>query len=363
MSSPTSKKGKRKRNSDRERNPTEPVLPAHLSPCLDPVELDRLERHYRRWVEESSRRDIRLARRRILLIFLLIRYTGAKLSEILALDPYTDIEGKVICFRNNVSEQKTCMRKIIISENLAQEIQAVLSDSEFARFFTNRFAVDPAFVRRKFYECAEACGFAKKLGGPEMIRRARAVELIHGNIPLPAVQRFLGLSSPNLRTADISYSEEELQQVTQFYMERESLRKTSARNTFLGKITHILRGDIQAQVTLITPAGYQITTLITNDSLDRLLLTVGRLVTAEVKAPLVFLQPGTLQTCSSADNCFQGEVIRVTKGKISTEYVIRIDDGTELCALTSSARGRELRLKIGDPAWVFFSCFAVVLHD
>jgi Molybdate transporter of MFS superfamily len=76
-----------------------------------------------------------------------------------------------------------------------QRIQTLLSDPEFKRFLVNRFAVDPAFVRRKFYECAEACGFAKRIGGPEMIRRARAVELIHGNIPLPAVQRLLGLSS------------------------------------------------------------------------------------------------------------------------------------------------------------------------
>ena len=338
-------------------------LTPSLSPCLDAVELDRLERHYRQWVDDSPRRDIRLARRRILLIFLLIRYTGAKLSEILALDPDTDIEGKVICIRDTDSTTKTCLRKITISEHLAKEIHTTLSDPEFKRFFVNRFAVDPAFVRRKFYECAEACGFNKRLGGPEMIRRARAVELMHGNIPLPAVQRLLGLSSPNLRTADIFYSEEELQRVTQFYMERESARKTSARNTFLGKITHIVRGDIQAQVTIVNPGGYQITTLITNDSLDRLFLTVGRMVAAEVKAPLVILNPGAQETISSADNCFNGEVIRITRGRVSTEYVVRIGDGTELCALTSSASGRDLGVKIGEPAWVCFSCFAVILHD
>jgi molybdate transport system regulatory protein len=363
MPSYTSKNGKKERKSGPDLRSDDPKLVPNLSPCLDPVELDRLEQHYRRWVEESPRHDIRLARRRILLIFLLIRYTGAKLNEILALDPCTDIEGKLICFRDSESTGKTCLRKITISENLAREIKDALADPDFKSFFVNRFAIDPAFVRRKFYECAEACGFAKRLGGPEMIRRARAVELMHGNIPLPAVQKLLGLASPNLRTADISYSEEELQRVTQFYMERESSRKTSARNTFLGKISHILRGDIQAQVTLVNPGGYQITALITNDSLDRLFLTAGRLVTAEVKAPLVILQPGALQTSSSADNCFAGEIVRINKGKVTTEYVVRIGDGTELCALTSSARDRALRLKIGDPAWVCFSCFAVVLHD
>ena len=53
---------------------------------LDSVQLDQLEQSFRSWAEESPRGDIRLARRRILVIFLLIRYTGAKLNEVLLCD-------------------------------------------------------------------------------------------------------------------------------------------------------------------------------------------------------------------------------------------------------------------------------------
>ena len=38
------------------------------------------------------RSDARLSRQRILLIFLLIRYTGAKLNQVLALDPFQDLD-------------------------------------------------------------------------------------------------------------------------------------------------------------------------------------------------------------------------------------------------------------------------------
>lgn len=45
-------------------------------------------------MEPTSRADVRLARQRILAIFLLIRYTGAKLSEVLNLDPLQAIDAK-----------------------------------------------------------------------------------------------------------------------------------------------------------------------------------------------------------------------------------------------------------------------------
>ena len=55
--------------------------------CLDTVQLNQLEQSFREWTKAASRVDVRDARRRILLIFLIIRYTGAKLNEVLNLDP------------------------------------------------------------------------------------------------------------------------------------------------------------------------------------------------------------------------------------------------------------------------------------
>lgn len=337
------------------------AVPIDQSPCLDTVQLAQLEQSFRRWVEETPRRDVRLARRRILLVFLLIRYTGAKLSEVLALDPFADIEAQTVCIRD-LDGAEPCQRSVTISAQLSREIRETLADPDFRSSLDKLFCVDPAFVRRKFYERAEACGFDKRLGGPEMIRRARAVELVRGNMPLPAVQKLLGHSTPNLTTAHLSYSEDELQRVTRYHLEREACRRTSARNSFYGKITTIKRGDVQALVTLTTPAGHRVTTIITLESLDRLGLQVGRLVTAEVKAPWVMLQPFPAQGCT-ADNRFQGEVVRINAGKVTAEYVVRIDDSTELCAMVSVDGADSLALQVGERAWVLFNCFAVILHD
>src|SRR4030065_2394677 len=62
--------------------------------CLDTVQMNRLEQSFRSWAKGPLRADVRLSRRRILLIFLLIRYTGAKLREVLALNPFHDIDFK-----------------------------------------------------------------------------------------------------------------------------------------------------------------------------------------------------------------------------------------------------------------------------
>jgi len=332
--------------------------------CLDTVQLNQLEQAFRQWVEASPRSHVQLSRRRILLVFLLIRYTGAKLNEVLALDPFTDIDAakQTVCIRDLEGGTQTCAREISIAAPLSQEIREALADPRFRDSLTNLFAIDPAFVRRKFYERAEICGFAKRLGGPEMIRRARAVELMQSNMPLPAVQKLLGHSTPNLTSAYFSFSAEELQRITKLFVERESSRKTSARNTFFGKIAEIQRGDIQSLVYLINHAGYPLIAMITNNSLERLGLRSGRLVTAEVKAPWVILQRSDTEPRSSAENRFMGEVILINKGKVSAEYVVSIGNGMELCSVVSTTAAKELNLKVGDSVRTLFNCFAVILN-
>lgn len=332
--------------------------------CLDTQQLGLLEQSFRQWAEDSPRRDVRLSRRRILLVFLLIRSTGAKLNEILALDPFTDIDPvhQTVCIRDPDNPDRSCGREISIAGPLSQEIGEALADPLFRDSLTNLLAIDPAFVRRKFYQRAEACGFAKRWGGPEMIRRARAVELLQGNMPLPAVQKLLGHSTPNLTTAHVTFSAEELQRVTRLYVERESSRLTSARNTFFGKIIAIQPGDIQSLVGLISHSGHHLTAMITNTSRERLGLQVGRLITAEVKAPWVILQPGAGQGPCSAENRFQGELVRIHRGKVSSEVVVAIGKGMELCAVVSTLDNPVLDLKVGEGLWALFNCFAVILH-
>ena len=340
------------------------IAAAEADRCLDTVQLDRLEQSFRQWARDAARQDVRLSRWRILLVFLLIRYTGAKLNEVLALDPFHDIhaERQSVVFGKRLASPERPPREVQIPEGLAREIQEALKDTAFRESLGSLFNVDPGHVRRKFYERAEASGFPKELGGPDAIRKSRAVELLQNNMPLPVVQRILGHSTPNLTAAFVSFSEDDLRHVEKFFLEKESRRQTSARNAFFGKISAIRRGDIQTKVELVTIGGYRVTTVITNDSLARLGLKPGMLITAEVKAPWVILQKGEGEPQTSAENAFRGIIARLIKGKITTEYVVHLADGTELCSVVTSDISRRLDFRVNDPVWAVFTSFAVVLH-
>ena len=87
-------------------------------------------------------------------------------------------------------------------------------------------------------------GIPSSLGTPETIRKSRAVELMRSNMPLQVVQKILGHSTPNLAASYVEFSDTEISQVAKYFADRENNRKTSARNSFFGKINTIHKGAI-----------------------------------------------------------------------------------------------------------------------
>ncbi len=325
--------------------------------CLDLIQLNRLEQALREWAGSLRRPDLALPRRRVLLIFLLIRYTGARLSEVLGLDLKADLDFETQTVRFRKGD-----RDVQLPQGVSAEIRNALESLPARNAGTGMLKLDPAHVRRKFYERAEAIGLPRALGAPEVIRRSRAVELMQGNVPLPVVQKILGHSTPSLAASYVKFSEEEMRRAETFFIDRENRRKTSARNAFFGKIKSLIKGDVQAWVEISAPGGYCISAVITNHSLERLGLKRGGLVAAEVKAPWVTIHRSAEDPASSADNVLAAAVERVVRGKVTSEIVTRIADGTEICAIVTQQSLEKLSLKPADRVWVAFNAFTVVLH-
>jgi molybdate transport system regulatory protein len=324
---------------------------------LDLIQLNRLEQALREWAGSLRRPDLALPRRRVLLIFLLIRYTGARLSEVLGLDLKADLDFETQTVRFRKGD-----RDVQLPQGVSAEIRNALESLPARNAGTGMLKLDPAHVRRKFYERAEAIGLPRALGAPEVIRRSRAVELMQGNVPLPVVQKILGHSTPSLAASYVKFSEEEMRRAETFFIDRENRRKTSARNAFFGKIKSLIKGDVQAWVEISAPGGYCISAVITNHSLERLGLKRGGLVAAEVKAPWVTIHRSAEDPASSADNVLAAAVERVVRGKVTSEIVTRIADGTEICAIVTQQSLEKLSLKPADRVWVAFNAFTVVLH-
>jgi len=65
--------------------------------------------------------------------------------------------------------------------------------------------------------------------------------------------------------------------------------KLSARNMLKGKVVKVLRGAVNAEVTLELPGGIQVVAIITNSSVDNLGLQEGKQAYAVIKASSVMI--------------------------------------------------------------------------
>jgi molybdopterin-binding protein len=65
--------------------------------------------------------------------------------------------------------------------------------------------------------------------------------------------------------------------------------KISARNILKGKIIKVVRGAVNAEVTIELPGGTQLVSIITNSSVEKLGLTEGKEAYAIIKASNVMV--------------------------------------------------------------------------
>jgi molybdate transport system regulatory protein len=329
--------------------------------ALDSFQLEALTKAFREWREKPKRNSFQLARGRIWLIYLALRYTGAKLGEVLKLDDRTDIDldAGVVTF---MGDGEASARKVRIPDAVVGELRSFFSQSAVENLRGRVFRLDQGHVRKKFYERAIELGLPRELANPSVLRRSRAMELLRENVPLTVVQSIFGQSSASLTAAYVNFSEQDVERIVDRFVQRESGRKTSARNSFSGRVTRIVRGDVQSEVEVTTPTGNAIQAIITTDSLDTLDMVRGKMATAVVKAPSVLLAADGDRPRNSARNKFRGTVVKLTHGKVASDVTLEINDGTLVHAIMTRTSAKALGLNLGDSAWAMFKAFAVILN-
>lgn len=339
------------------------IVSATAKKSIDPVQLQLLEQSFRMWADAPTNQSRKASRKRILLIFLIIRYAGAKLHEVLELTPTRDIDfiKHIISFKKERVHGDTT-REVQISKLLSDEISLLQTEIDPENTSPKLFKIDPAHVRRKFYDCAESAGIPRNASTPEAIRRSRAVELMQSNVPLPVVQKIMGHSSINLAASYVEFYAEEIKNVEKNHILKENRRKTSARNSFRGKITNIKKDDIQSIVEIISLDGQKIRSIVTRYSQISLGLTPGCLVTVEIKAPWVMLYKGIEEPACSAENRFKGSIRRIICGKINSEVVVQVSDSTEVCAVLTETSRATLDIRAGDIVWAVFNAASAIIH-
>jgi molybdate transport system regulatory protein len=324
---------------------------------LTPAQLSEFSRTFERWYKDTNGAATRKARGRVWLVYLVLRLSGAKLGETLALDDQKDInldDGR-IQFGDDGGR-----RVVSIAPEGIAELRAFLEDPVNADLRGQAFKMDQGHVRRKFRDVGSACDLPLSLANPAALRRYRAMELLQ-NTPLPEAQRILGVGLANLAAKFLSFSDDALRKAVTSRMQVENARKMSARNTFFGEITRIVTGDLQSEVELTTLGGYKIITIITNASLKTMGLKTGSQATAIVKAPWVILFRGDAAPLACARNRLAGKVAEIKRGKILSEVTAELADGVTVCSVITGPSVARLDLRPGDPVWILFKTSSVIL--
>lgn len=322
---------------------------------LESAQLEALEQAFIQWRDAAKRADSVRARLRLWLIFMLLRHSGARLGEVLALDDRAAFSSVANTVRLGDGERS---REVPLSDAVYAEVVRTLESPAGCGLRGDFFHVDPGYFRRICYARGRECGLSRDMVGPTVLRNTRAVEMLRSGVPITVVKEMLGQSSLDLTAPFQRFTPQDAASIMQ-----KSLRgRTSARNAFTGHVVDIRTDAVMAQVVLETRSGLRLCAVITVDSLENLDLRVGSPVEATVKAPLVNVLSCDEHPGGSACNRLRAKVVRVTDSPVLTEVLARLPDGTDVCALISAESAGAMDLATGTEAQFWFKALSVVLN-
>lgn len=137
--------------------------------------------------------------------------------------------------------------------------------------------------------------------------------------------------------------------------------KISARNVFEGRVTGLLPGPVNTEVSLALGGGAALVAVVTADSARELGLAIGGRAWAIVKAPWVFVTTGGAGARRLAVNEWQGSVSALKRGSINAEVAVTLPGGAVVHAVLTQEAVSELGLAPGVPATVMVKPSQVVL--
>lgn len=177
---------------------------------LTEEELNRLTLEFFKWYEEKPNH----LRARYLLLFLFLRYTGARISEVIAIDETRDIDFKRSEIRLQSLKKikkKEVYRIVPVPDKLI---------AEYLRLTKIHPQIEGKALkvkRNNFFKVFKALCFKAnippKVAHPHILRHTRAIELIRNGIPITAVKTLLGHSNLNTTAIYLQYSATEIKEM------------------------------------------------------------------------------------------------------------------------------------------------------
>ena len=175
-------------------------------------QINRLTIAFQSWYDDKNINDYRrFLRGRYWLVFLMLRYTGARISEVTNIKPddidFENAKIKLITLKRHNPKKKGQYRIVPIPATVVTEISDFMTfaQRDVAKVFKDKKAFEKkmnnlfAVYRNNFYitfqeRCQEA-GIPTELAHPHILRHTRAIELLRAGVPVTIVQDLLGHSA------------------------------------------------------------------------------------------------------------------------------------------------------------------------
>jgi integrase len=177
---------------------------------LSPDQLDKLTESFLEYYEESER--YRKARGRLWIVYLFLRYTGARLNEVLGINDTTDID-----FRNNevkiatLKQKKQIFRIVPIHIKAISELMLYLSQYPYMK--GKIFKITDRGFQLGFKNVCQIAKIPLELSHPHILRHTRAIELLRSSVPVTIVKDLLGHSSLNTTAIYLRMSAQEAKMI------------------------------------------------------------------------------------------------------------------------------------------------------
>ncbi len=164
-----------------------------LPPYLTSPQLDALTAAFQQWFDKAQGKR-RQARARHWAVFLVLRFSGARLGEVLRVNDETDIqwrEGEIRLL--TLKRRRPFYRTAFLPQGVLVELSRLLV--EFPSLRGHLFKVHERVFRRYFTARALEAAIPRPLAHPHILRHSRAVEMIRAGVPLSLIQQLLGHAS------------------------------------------------------------------------------------------------------------------------------------------------------------------------
>jgi len=156
---------------------------------LSEEQVNRLTEAFQRYFDESPP-GYRRIRGRSWVIYLLLRFTGARLSEVLSLS-IEDIDWRNAEVKlPTLKQKKPSFRVVPVPQLLVAEMGRFLA--EFPDMREELFKITTRAFRYVFRDRCKEAGLPQELSHPHVLRHTRAIELLRAGVPVSVVQQLLG---------------------------------------------------------------------------------------------------------------------------------------------------------------------------